>query len=68
MIGTAFWWWKRPERGADDGEMAPGADPGDAALDDLIARLDEARERSELKEDEYRQERMRLRSEAKKLL
>ncbi len=71
MIGAAIRWWKRLERGGDDGEVVPGTDPGDATLEELIARiaqLDEAHERGELKEEEYQQERTRLRSEAKKVL
>lgn len=68
MIVAGIWWWRRPEAEDDDEEAGVGTDPGDATLDDLInriARLDHAHEEGEVDGERYRQERARLRAEAK---
>ena len=71
MIAAAIWWWKRPQPSGKDEEMGPSTDPDSVELDGAIARiaqLDEGHERGEVQEDAYRQQRMKLREEAKKLL
>jgi hypothetical protein len=70
MIGAGIWWWRKPEPDADEQEQTDG-NPGAPALDDLvarIARLDHAHEQGEIEDAQYRDERTRLRNEAKKML
>lgn len=71
LIAAGIWWWRRPEPGDDDEEEGPGTDPGDATLDDLVARiaqLDHDHEQGKVAEEPYRLERSRLRDEAKQML
>lgn len=70
MIGAGLWRWRRPRYDADADDRV-GVNAGESTFDDLItqiARLDEAYERGELDEREYRRERTRLRKEAKNML
>lgn len=69
MIAVALWWWRRPEDNEDEEEIEDGQ--SESTFDDLIAqiaRLDEAHERGELEEEQYKQERTRLREAAKSIL
>jgi hypothetical protein len=70
MIGAGIWWWRRPEPD-DEEEAGMGTHPGDATLDELVARiaqLDHEHEQGKVEEDQYRRDRAKLRDEAKRML
>lgn len=82
MVGAGFWWWRNPSGGAKDdvdGTAAHAAEDvevidasaGEDTLDALIARiaqLDHKHEQGDIENEPYRQERARLRDEAKRML
>ncbi|HBG74705.1 MAG: hypothetical protein A2X25_11780 [Chloroflexi bacterium GWB2_49_20] len=73
MVGTGIWWWRKPEEEDNENEatgmeVPSGESPLDVVISE-IAHLDDAHERGEfVDEEEYHQERMRLRQQAKSIL
>jgi len=70
MLGVGVRWWRRPTDGPDE-ENARDGPADDRAFQGLIAEiagLDELRERGEVEEDRYRDQRKRLQQQAKDLL
>lgn len=68
LIGAGIWWWRRPADVNEEIDNQPDAETNFDGTINEIARLDQAHEKGEIDEQEYRQSREALRKKAKTLL
>lgn len=68
VIGAGIWWWRRPDEIDEEAEDGPEAEVDFDQTINEIAQLDQAREKGDIDEQEYRHTRELLRKRAKALL
>ena len=68
MIAVGLWWWRRPAPLDQDAKAVPGSAAEWPAALQAIVSLDEARERGEIDDEDYRARRAELRAQAKAML
>ena len=68
IIGTGVWWWRRPDETDEETTDQPDVEMDFDRIINEIAHLDEAHEKGDIEEQEYRESREVLHKKAKALL